>query len=193
MDEVGRGPLAGPVVATAVILPDQFSIKLKGDSKKYTEKQRLRAYEEIMAFPGVEHASCSVSAAEIDRLNIGEATMHALAEAARLVGADYALLDGNQVPGTMTMPCHTIVKGDASESCISVASIIAKVQRDQFMVDLDKKHPEYGFKNNKGYGTLQHRNAIMDIGPTPEHRRSFAPLSGMNLPDDDRVSEKLPS
>ncbi|KAJ8906471.1 hypothetical protein NDN08_002964 [Rhodosorus marinus] len=187
VDEVGRGPLAGPVVATAVILPDQFHIELKGDSKKYTEKQRLRVYEEIMAFPGVEHASCTVTARDIDRLNIGGATMYALAEAARLVGADYALIDGNRVPGTMNIPCHTIVKGDTSESCISVASIIAKVQRDRFMVELDKKYPGYGFKSNKGYGSLEHRNVIMDMGPTPEHRRSFAPLSRMNLSDDDKT------
>jgi len=188
VDEVGRGPLAGPVVATAVILPEHFIIEVKGDSKRYTEKQRLRVYEAIMAAPGVEHASCTVSARDIDRLNIGEATMYALAEAAKLVGADYALIDGNQVPGTMTIPCHTIVKGDASESCISVASIIAKVQRDRFMVDLDKRYPGYGFKSNKGYGSLEHRNAIMDLGPTPEHRRSFAPLSRMNLQGDDKTS-----
>lgn len=173
IDEAGRGPLCGPVVASAVILPKDICIEGVNDSKKLTEKKREILFAEIME-KAVAVGVGMVWQEEIDEINILEATKKAMkmATEALEVKADYALIDGNQkVP--LQIPYETVVKGDALSQSIAAASIIAKVTRDKMLVDLDKKYPEYGFAKHKGYGTKAHIEAIKEHGLCEIHRKTF--------------------
>lgn len=173
VDEAGRGPLAGPVCAAAVILPMDCDIPGLNDSKKLSEKKREALFpviqEKAVAF-GIGWAS----AEEIDRVNILQATFLAMGRAVEALGvpADYALIDGNRMP-PLAIPGEAIVKGDATSASIAAASILAKVSRDRLLCQLDRAHPEYGFAKHKGYGTKAHYEAIRQYGLLPEHRRSF--------------------
>jgi ribonuclease HII len=177
VDEAGRGPLAGPVVAAAVILDERRPIAGLADSKKLTALQRDRLFDEIRA----KALCCSVaqaSVAEIDALNILQATLLAMRRAVdglRLKPAK-VLVDGNRLPH-LDVLAEAIVKGDDKVACISAASILAKVTRDRMLVTLDALHPEYGFAAHKGYGTAAHLRALQQFGALPEHRRSFAPVA----------------
>ncbi len=173
IDEVGRGPLAGPVVAGAVILPKDCSILYLNDSKKLSEKKREELYDKIM------EAAVAVgigynSPARIDEINILQATYEAMREAvANLsVRPDLLLNDAVTIP-KVDIKQVPIIKGDAKSISIAAASIVAKVTRDRLMVKYDEIYPEYGFASHKGYGTAMHRDAIKKYGPTPIHRKSF--------------------
>jgi ribonuclease HII len=176
VDEAGRGPLAGPVVAAAVILDERVPIQGLGDSKALSERTRERLFDEIRA----KALCCSIaeaSVAEIDALNILHATMLAMrraVEGLRLKPA-LALIDGNRIP-TLRVPAEAIVKGDAKVGAISAASILAKVYRDRLCRQLHAAHPQYGFDVHKGYPTPTHLAALREHGPCDVHRRSFAPV-----------------
>lgn len=177
VDEVGRGPLAGPVVAAAVVLPEQHGIEGLTDSKKLSEKKREALFEQIQsASVSWSIASCSVE--EIDRLNILHASLEAMRRAVEALtpSAEQVLVDGNRVPPGLACPAEAIVGGDASEACISAASILAKVFRDRWMYELDAQYPGYGLAQHKGYPTKQHREALQNLGVSPIHRRSFSPV-----------------
>lgn len=179
IDEAGRGPLAGPVTAAAVILdPDNLPIGLN-DSKKLTEKKREVLFDEILKTSDV--AWCSLNAETIDAINIREAALRAMEVSVSLmpVKADYAMIDGRDVPKELSNIGEAFVKGDARSLSIAAASIVAKVVRDRMMVEADKIYPEYGFAGHKGYGSQKHRDAIKRIGPCPIHRKSFSPLKHM--------------
>jgi ribonuclease HII len=177
VDEAGRGPLAGPVVAAAVILDDLHPIAGLNDSKKLTALRRERLYDEIRA----KALCCSVAQAsveEIDRLNILQATLLAMrraVEGLRLKPAK-VLVDGNRLP-VLGMFAEAIVGGDALVPSISAASILAKVTRDRWCAELDQQYPQYGFAAHKGYGTAVHLAALRAHGACPEHRKSFAPVT----------------
>lgn len=171
IDEVGRGPLAGNVVTACVVMPKEPVLPWIDDSKKLSEARREKVFQEIMdvaLYVGIGQAT----PAEIDDINILEATKKAMREAASQVPADVFLIDavtglglnGKEVP---------IIKGDANSYAIAAASIVAKVTRDRQLIELDKQYPEYGFARNKGYGTAEHIAALKAIGPCPVHRRSF--------------------
>ena len=175
VDEVGRGPLAGPVVAAAVILPADTWIDGVDDSKRLNADRRLDLYEKI-----VRTAICfgvgAASAREIDRINIRRATALAMQRAiARLGGVDHLLVDGLAVPELGAETHTAIVGGDGCVHCISAASILAKVTRDRLMARLGARYPEYGWGRNMGYGTPEHLEALTRLGPTPHHRQSFSP------------------
>uniref|UniRef100_UPI00406CAF12 ribonuclease HII n=1 Tax=Rhodoferax sp. GW822-FHT02A01 TaxID=3141537 RepID=UPI00406CAF12 len=177
VDEAGRGPLAGPVVAAAVILDDLHPIKGLNDSKKLSALQRDRLYDEIRA----KALCCSVAQAsveEIDQLNILQATLLAMrraVEGLRLKPAK-VLVDGNRLP-VLDVLAEAIVKGDATVPAISAASILAKVTRDRWCAELDLRYPQYGFAGHKGYGTAEHLAALRAHGACPEHRKTFAPVA----------------
>ena len=176
VDEAGRGPLAGPVVAAAVILDERHPIAGLADSKALTERQRERLYDQIMA----RALCCSVAEAsveEIDRLNILQATLLAMQRAVAGLRLPPALVrvDGNRLP-VLPMRAEALVGGDALDPAISASSILAKVTRDRWCAELALAHPDYGFERHKGYGTPEHLRALRALGPTPWHRRSFAPV-----------------
>ena len=173
VDEAGRGPLAGPVVAAAVILPIDCQIEGLNDSKKLSEKKREALFDEIRA-RAVSYAVASVDHAVIDEINILRATFRAMAQAVMhlSVPADYALIDGNRAPA-LDIASECIVGGDAKSASIAAASILAKVTRDRYMREMDAKYPGYGFAGHKGYGTRAHIQAILQHGPCPIHRQSF--------------------
>jgi len=177
IDEAGRGPWAGPVVAAAVVLdPGDIPAGLD-DSKKLTDAQREALMEPILrtARVGIGIAE----AEQIDRDNILQATLWAMARALDAIGgADLALIDGNRAP-LLPCPAKTIVKGDSRSLSIAAASIVAKVTRDRIMARHDATYPLYGFARHKGYGTAFHRQALLRHGPTPLHRRSFAPIKAL--------------
>lgn len=183
LDEVGRGCLAGPVVAAAVILPlaEETPQLLQGvtDSKQLSEDARNR-YFEVISQVALAIGVGIVSAAVIDRRNILNATKQAMLEAlAQLSIAPQALLlDAITLP-KVTIPQHSLIKGDARSLSIASASIIAKVTRDRLMIDLDAEYPAYGFKENKGYGTPTHLQALREYGATPHHRMTFAPVQNL--------------
>lgn len=176
VDEAGRGPLAGPVVAAAVILDDRAPIKGLNDSKQLSAGMRERLFDEIRA----KALCCCVAQAsveEIDTLNILQATMLAMwraVEGLRL-RPHKVLVDGNRLP-RLTMPAQAIIRGDALVKAISAASIMAKVHRDRLCVELHAQHPQYGFDGHKGYPTPGHLAALREHGACPQHRRSFAPV-----------------
>jgi len=175
IDEAGRGPLVGNVVAGAVILPDNFDLPGLTDSKKLSEKKRQALYKEITT--QCHWSIGQASPQEIDEINILQATMLAMERAIKSLSAKYdrVLVDGNRCPDLEN--CSAIVKGDMKVPAISAASIIAKVTRDQQMIDLDKDYPQYGFIRHKGYGTLEHLNALEEFGIIKgQHRESFAPI-----------------
>jgi ribonuclease HII len=177
VDEAGRGPLAGPVVAAAVILDDLHPICGLNDSKKLTPLRREKLYDEIRA----KALCCSVAQAsveEIDRLNILQATLLAMrraVEGLRLTPSK-VLVDGNRLP-VLGVRAEAIVRGDATVPAISAASILAKVTRDRWCTELDQRFPQYGFAAHKGYGTAEHLAALRAHGACPEHRRTFSPVA----------------
>jgi ribonuclease HII len=186
VDEVGRGPLAGPVVAAAVILdPDNLPAGVN-DSKALSVKQREAAFENIMTSARAVGLA-SVTASEIDRLNIRQASLAAMARAvdALVLTPGYVLVDGRDRP-PLSCPSSPIVKGDSISLSIAAASIVAKVTRDALMRRLATLYPEYGFETNVGYASKQHLNALDIHGPTPLHRFSFAPLRHASLDMTDR-------
>lgn len=176
VDEVGRGPLAGPVVAAAVILPEGFASAEINDSKLLSDARRRKLLPVIIAMADVGIGVVSVE--QIDRINILKANELAIKLAIEdLDGTpDLILMDGKPARG-LTVPQRAIVKGDRLSLSIAAASIVAKVTRDQMMLEFDKKYPQYEFAKNKGYGTLEHMSSIKKFGVTPIHRRSFAPVA----------------
>lgn len=179
VDEVGRGPLVGDVVAAAVILDPAQPIAGLADSKKLSEKRRLALYAEITC-KALSWSVASASAAEIDQLNILHASLLAMRRAVLglNVTPDYVQVDGNRCP-TLPYPCEAVVKGDAKVAAISAASILAKVVRDQQMYALHERFPEYGFDRHKGYPTAAHLQMIRRYGVLPEYRRSFKPVAAL--------------
>ena len=182
VDEVGRGPLAGDVVAAAVILPPKHSIQGLADSKALTAHQRQSLYKEILE-QALDYSVARASVAEIDQYNILQSTMMAMRRAVMglKIKPDFVAVDGNRLP-KWEYPAEAVVKGDGRVEAISASSIIAKVVRDAEMIELEAKYPGYGFAKNKGYGTAQHLEALKRLGATPIHRRSFSPVSENLIP-----------
>lgn len=180
IDEAGRGPLAGPVVAAACILPEGALFENLNDSKQLTPELRRILFDEITAFPKLVYGIGVIDVKTIDKVNILQATFFAMRKAIERLSSppDYILIDGNQLPH-FEIPTEAIVKGDGLSISIAAASIIAKITRDRIMEALDVKYPKYGFKQHKGYATDQHMHAIQKHGPCPIHRRSFDPVKSM--------------
>ena len=177
VDEAGRGPLAGPVAVAAVILRDGHALDGLDDSKRLTEARREALYPQILAAAlawRVEFVEC----AEIDRLNILQATLTGMCRALRALSpaAHLARIDGNQMPRDLPCPAETVVGGDGLEPAIMAASILAKVSRDRLMRELHLQYPQYGFDRNRGYASREHLAALEAHGPCPAHRRSFMPV-----------------
>ncbi len=173
VDEAGRGPLAGPVCAAAVILPENTVIEEVNDSKKLTEKKRELLFDVIKA-SALSYSIAYASVEEIEELNILNATMLAMKRAVEAleIKPDFVMIDGNRVP-KLGIDCESIVKGDAKSMSIACASILAKVSRDRLLYDYAKQYPQYGFDKHKGYGTKLHIEMIKKYGPCPYHRMSF--------------------
>ena len=173
VDEAGRGPLAGPVCAAAVILPPGKIIEGVNDSKKLSEKKREALFE-IIKTEAVSYAIAFSTVEEIEELNILNATMLAMKRAVEGldVKADYAMIDGNRLPD-LDIDCEYIVKGDAKSMSVACASILAKVSRDRLLYEYAKEYPQYHFDKHKGYGTKLHVSALKEFGPCPYHRKSF--------------------
>ena len=182
VDEAGRGPLAGPVVAAAVILPlDSEQLPEVFDSKQLSAGQRDELFDKLYALPGIQISVAEASVEEIDRLNILRATHLAMRRAVDgLNQADFVLVDG--LPVQFTLPSRNIIKGDAKCASIAAASIIAKVTRDRFMEQAAEKFPQYAFDTHKGYGTAEHLERLKKHGPSELHRKSFRPVREL-LPD----------
>ncbi|MCM2533439.1 ribonuclease HII [Neobacillus pocheonensis] len=178
VDEVGRGPLAGPVVAAAVILPEDFFLAGIDDSKKLSEKKRLE-YDEVIRKEALAFSVSMIHASEIDQINIYEATKKAMKSAivSLSLKPDFLLIDAMKLH--TLYPTDSIIKGDAKSISIAAASIVAKVARDQLMKEIATSNPEYGFQSNMGYGTKEHILAIEQHGITPYHRKSFAPVKDL--------------
>ena len=174
VDEAGRGPLAGPVFAAAVILPEDYEIEGLNDSKKLTKKKRDALFDEI-----IEHALAysiqSVDHKTIDEINILEATMLAMKTSVEnlSIKPEFVYIDGNRIPKNMDIPTEFVIKGDATSASIAAASILAKVSRDRFMLKMDEEYPEYCFAKHKGYGTKLHYEKIREFGPSKIHRMTF--------------------
>lgn len=183
VDEAGRGPLAGPLVVAAVVLDPAQPIVGIGDSKALSEAQREALFPQIIA-SAITYCIVVIEPEEIDRRNIFQATMHGMRRA--LVGLahrpDLALIDGNKLPPDLPCPARAVVGGDALETCIGAASILAKVTRDRLMQSLDPLYPHYGFARHKGYPTPEHLAALRQHGPCIAHRRSFAPVREATRP-----------
>lgn len=173
IDEAGRGSLAGPVVAAAVILPLDCEIPGLNDSKKLTEKKREALFD-VICEKAISFSVASVDHETIDAINILQATYRAMRQAAEglSVPADYAYVDGNRDPG-LSVETACIVGGDAKSMSIAAASVLAKVTRDRYMIGMDAQYPEYGFAKHKGYGTKAHIEAILEHGASPIHRKTF--------------------
>ena len=189
-DEAGRGPLAGPVVAAAVVLPEGMTIPGLDDSKKLTEKKREALYDVILR-EAAAYGIAESSPEEIDRINILAASLLAMRRAVeqvrRTIEPDIVLVDGNR-PTEFGIPCRTVVKGDGISQSIAAASVLAKVTRDRLMTELDLRYPAYGFAGHKGYPTKEHKLAVYEFDPSPVHRRSF--LSFLER-DRDRLEKAL--
>ncbi|MBQ2545268.1 MAG: ribonuclease HII [Clostridia bacterium] len=174
-DEAGRGPLAGPVVAAAVVLPEGLAIPGLDDSKKLTEKRREALYGAICE-QALAYGIAQSSAREIDGMNILAASLLAMRRAVetvkKTVFPGVVLVDGNR-PTDFGVPCRTVVHGDAISQSIAAASVLAKVTRDRLLAELDRQYPVYGFAKHKGYPTKEHKLAVYEYGPCPEHRTSF--------------------
>lgn len=173
VDEAGRGPLAGPVYAAAVIFNENEMIAGLNDSKKLSEKRREELYD-IICEKSAAHAVYAVDEKRIDEINILNATFEAMAGAVSglKIKPEYVLIDGNRIKG-ISLPHETIVKGDAKSASIAAASILAKVSRDRYITKMAEKYPEYGFEKHKGYGTKAHTEAILRYGPCEIHRKTF--------------------
>ena len=180
IDEAGRGPLAGPVSAAAVILPKGFKHDLLDDSKKLTEKRRELLYEELTSHDDIMWSLSYAEVEEIEKINILKATHAAMGRAAMSLAQlpDFCLIDGLPVPN-FPLPSEGIVKGDGKSLSIAAASIIAKVSRDRLMLEYAGQYPEYGFERHKGYGTKLHMEALREHGPCPIHRKTFAPIANL--------------
>lgn len=174
IDEVGRGALAGPLVAASVILPKNFKSELVRDSKKISEKRREKAFKEIME-KAVDWSVSFVEPKKVDELNVQIATYKAMNDSlSKLkIKPKHILVDGNVFENETDIPHTCIIKGDDKYYSIAAASIIAKVTRDNFMKELHKEHPKYGWENNKGYGSEIHRDLIKEVGITKHHRKTF--------------------
>lgn len=174
VDEAGRGPLAGPVVAAAVILPPEVEIEGLNDSKKLTSARREALFS-VITQTALSYCVSGASVEEIENLNILQATFLAMRRAVEglSVPVDLLLIDGNQMPGGLSVPARTVVKGDGRSASIAAASILAKVTRDRYMVQMDTQYPGYGFAQHKGYGTKAHYAALAQKGLSPLHRPSF--------------------
>lgn len=174
VDEAGRGPLAGPVCAAAVILPEGLEIEGLNDSKKLSEKRREALYD-VIKEKAIAYSIAFASVEEIEEHNILQATFMAMTRAVEglSVTADYALIDGNKIPPQLQVPADYIIGGDAISASIAAASVLAKVTRDRLMVEMEDIYPGYDFKKHKGYGTKVHREALLELGPSPIHRMSF--------------------
>lgn len=185
VDEAGRGPLAGPVAAAAVILPANYSLAGLNDSKKLSASRRDALYEALTTDPGVIWALGLAEVAEIDRLNILRATHLAMRRAVEGLKQppDCCLVDGLRVKG-LPVEHEALVKGDSLSLSIAAASIIAKVSRDRIMHDIDSEFPQFGFARHQGYGTKEHLDALRTHGPCRHHRRSFQPVAQLSLPLD---------
>jgi ribonuclease HII len=193
VDEAGRGPLAGPVVAAAVILPPEEEFDLPvNDSKALDEAFREELGERLRSDPHVIWAVAERSAAVIDRINILKATHEAMREAvlSLSVRPGMAFVDGLKVRD-FPVEARFIVKGDALSASVAAASIIAKTHRDHLMVELDKRYPGYGFAKHKGYGTAQHLEALRNLGPCPEHRKTFGPVARIISPPPEQLEFDL--
>lgn len=179
VDEAGRGPIAGPVVAAAVILPSDIELPGLNDSKKLSAAKRDRLAEALHEQAAVGIGICSES--EIDEINILRAAMLAMRRAAESLEPKpgFALIDGNRIPENLPCPAEALVKGDGREACIAAASIIAKTHRDKIMCDLAGRYPGYGFEAHAGYPTRAHVEALERLGPSPVHRRTFRPVRDM--------------
>lgn len=189
IDEAGRGPLAGPVVAAAVVLSEGLLMQEEHglfrnltDSKRLVEKERLRLFDILTSTPGVEIGIGFGEVSEIDEINILCSTHKAMSRALLNLPSlpDLAIIDGLPVPD-LPCPSSAIVGGDSKSLAIAAASVIAKVTRDQWMRDLDKLHPEYGFRRHKGYGTNAHFRALLEHGAISQHRRSFRPVHDIEM------------
>ena len=174
VDEAGRGPLAGPVCAAAVILPENCEIEGLNDSKKLSEKKREMLFD-IICEKAISYSIAFGTIEEIEKFNILEATFIAMNRAidGLSVNPDFALIDGNRVPKNIKIPCETVVKGDFKSASIAAASILAKVTRDHLMEEYHEKYPQYNFKKHKGYGTKEHTEMILKYGVSEVHRPSF--------------------
>lgn len=174
VDEAGRGPLAGSVVAAACILKPDVFIEGLNDSKKLSEKRREALYDKIISEAALAYGIAEASCEEIDELNILNATMLAMNRAIAAMGItpELALIDGDKARG-FSVPTRTVVSGDAISPSIAAASILAKVTRDRMCLDYDREYPEYGFAKHKGYPTAEHKRAVMQFGPSPIHRKTF--------------------
>jgi len=183
VDEAGRGPLAGPVVAAVAVIDRARAarklLRMIDDSKKLTLEQREEAYEAMIASGVVQFAVAEASVEEIDRINILQATYLAMRRAVQALAdqPEVVLIDGNRAPPQLGCRAETIVGGDAHSYSIAAASIFAKVTRDRYMHALALTYPGYGWETNRGYGSQQHLEALSLLGPTPHHRRSFAPVT----------------
>ncbi|MDK3016818.1 ribonuclease HII [Pseudodonghicola flavimaris] len=188
VDEVGRGPIAGPVTAAAVILDPAAIPEGLNDSKKLTARRRDALEQSLRACAEVAVAHASVE--EIDEINILRASHLAMERAVAALDPppDYLLIDGNLIPRDLTLPARAVIKGDAISVSISAASIIAKTCRDRLMVDLAQQYPGYGWETNAGYPSVSHKNALRNLGITPHHRRSFRPVHNI-LYQDKSVSD----
>ncbi|KRG63120.1 ribonuclease HII [Stenotrophomonas humi] len=178
VDEAGRGPLAGPVAVAAVVFcPDRPRLNGLDDSKALTAGKRELLYDRIIE-RALAYSIVMVDVAEIDDINIFQATMQGMRRAVEGVAhvAQFARIDGNKIPKGLPCPAEALVGGDALDRAIMAASILAKVTRDRYMLELHEQHPEYGFDQHKGYGTPFHLAALRAHGPCPQHRRSFAPV-----------------
>ncbi len=173
VDEAGRGPLAGPVCAAAVILPQGLILDGVNDSKKLTEKKREKLYD-VITESAVAYNVAYATVEEIEELNILNATMLAMKRAVEglQIPADFAYIDGNRTP-ELNIPCEYIIKGDARSMSVAAASILAKVSRDRLLLEYAKEYPQYFFEKHKGYGTKLHTDMIREYGPSPVHRMSF--------------------
>ncbi len=174
VDEAGRGPLAGPVCAAAVILPTDLVIEGLNDSKKLTEKKREVLFD-VIKEQAIAYSIAFASVEEIETYNILQATFLAMTRAVQGLTppADFALIDGNKIPPQLGVPAEYVIGGDGLSPSVAAASVLAKVTRDRYMLDMEQQYPGYGFAKHKGYGTKDHREAIVRLGPSPIHRLSF--------------------
>jgi ribonuclease HII len=182
VDEAGRGPLAGPVVCAAVILPPDDGLTGLDDSKKLGEGRREQLFEAIQEI-AIAYCIQFIDPATIDRMNILQATLHGMRLAVQGLSPapELALIDGNRLPADLPCPARALIGGDGLERCIMAASVLAKVSRDRYLRELDTRYPAYGFARHKGYPTAEHLAALLRHGPCPEHRRSYGPVQQASL------------
>lgn len=194
VDEAGRGPLAGPVVAAACILPRGLQIEGIDDSKKLTPEKRAELYELLTNHPDVIFGIGIIESLQIDEMNILRASLHAMALAVQDLSQepDYLLVDGNHLPPTHIVS-KAVIKGDSRSISIGAASIIAKHKRDLLMIEYHKEFPQYGFQKHKGYGTKMHLEALKIHGPCPIHRVSFEPVKSLTLGEEWSISKRIPT